>query len=211
MAKILAMAPNGKLVFEDPGDLMGADPSVNPCAPDPAIKLTVTWTDADLTKDLYGKTFTKGQSHFICPTYYGCDNVPGTGTPAADLYSENWYVGYPTSSATQRLQLNANNSVVLTTGGTQKKWRSHLSFVSVAQPSFYITAWKSYRTNYQFPPNVSSTFTSYSGLSTHTLSAAGFPLSPPIPDEFFRKVTTVDGVTIQWERAFPLSWNKCGL
>lgn len=43
---------------------------------DPSVDITLSWTDADVTKEYLGETFTNGQTIEMCPDVYTCTDAP---------------------------------------------------------------------------------------------------------------------------------------
>lgn len=74
MPFIMQRNGDGELLREADGDLIGdcGCCGVVPACSDPLLDVTLTWTDADLTKSYMGETFTNGQTHAICPSQYNC-------------------------------------------------------------------------------------------------------------------------------------------
>jgi hypothetical protein len=61
----------------------------------PLLDVTMTWTDADITKSFMGESFTNGETKAMCPTSYSCTNNTG----ATSTISEKWQ-GVGTSNNT---------------------------------------------------------------------------------------------------------------
>jgi len=43
------------------------------CGGNPALNLTISWTDSDTTKDHFGETWTNGETKQLCPQTYICN------------------------------------------------------------------------------------------------------------------------------------------
>lgn len=119
----------------------------------PLLDVTLTWTDADVTKTFLGETFTNGETRAICPTTYSCtDYTGGTG-------------GYPSLSGTITLQ--------------EEAWS--ISGTSNASPSYQRTT-NYKRTTYGNPPTYSTVTNSgqFSGirLSNNYRVLFSYPLGP---------------------------------
>ena len=180
-------------------------PTPTPCGQNPPVLVTVTWTDSDVTKSIWGETFTKGESKYVCPTLYGCNNSDGTGP----LYFQNheeywWFDNSPTS-----LFLYAVDNVT-TVEGTLVCHRQRNSLYAVP-PGASLNVYKYLTTSYMTATTYSGTMTLTSNISTENFNAAAWSLKDFIPDHLFGQLTTTDGVTITWQRTIPSYWNPCSL
>ena len=76
---------------EPGGDIYCLELRKNPCPNDyPAIKMTVSWSDAAACKDYFGETFTNGDTKYICPTTYVKQKVYNPATPTTLFWGGVW-------------------------------------------------------------------------------------------------------------------------
>jgi len=161
------------------------DPPTNPCEPDPPIKVTLTWTDSDTTKNYVGETFTNGETRVICPDIYQCANNS----------REYWRKSANTMILSAGLRSDGEGNTTATV---------HALNVN-GQGTGYLSIYASIT-----PGTGAGLFTTSNNLASDNINGNNFLVSSRyILDAQFGQLTDTTGVTVKWTRFLAGEWNAC--
>jgi hypothetical protein len=172
--------------------------TINP----PGVDITVTFSGGG-TVNLFGETWSSGETKHICPTAYDCDKSTVTSyTGTLNYDREYWaYVGGPTL----KLSNNQNQTVYSFGAGG-------VSFTYAT--SSYARKAKSRYAHGLYPPSYTVSTRLYTMTNTSSAGVSAFTVSPglgkTIQNGSFGSVTTAGGITISWARGTD-SWNTCSI
>lgn len=144
-----------------------------------SVCLTHTWTDMDTTKNLFGQSWTNGETKTYCPNVqHNC--VSGNSY-------ENWkWIG---------------------TGGDHFNMTAVVGFGS--QKHVIAIGRASYTTFLYLRRGTGGTAQSSDKVSTHNLGVLSVDISQAfISSEFFGQITWTDGITTSWTQN-GANWNYC--
>lgn len=201
------------------------DVEVNPCEDDkPSLKVTITWTDTDVTKVLMGITWTNGETKLLCPGNYDCIN--SYNTFVAVLYplpsitfiwstkKESWNDAALGNFG--KLNQEYYHLRKINPGGVyyeQRVWDKEVGkFYDFDGAVFYISQGKQI-TTYLSVANTNSALdvtnvntSSYNLFSFGPWAAPDEDATPPI--KLFGTFTTTTGITMTWVKG-PGPWGGC--
>ena len=181
---------DGAFVLEDDGtfdiceDCCGGCTEADTCGTgpnyDPAMCVTNSWTDMDVTKSLYGSTWTNGETKRFCPDNYSC-----VGGNSYELWTD-----------LQAAQGDIAFQAIAGFGGKVH----HVLFARQARYTTFLFVKKS---------TFAGTTSSSSKVSSHNIDFSGLDLNQAfISSEFFGSITWTDGVTTSWVQHGDF-WNTC--
>jgi len=154
----------------------------------PRVIITVSWTDSDTQKTIFGCTFNNGDTFTVCPDTYNCF------TTNPELEEWEVYVSFG-----DRLRLLGQSYGTAPYDYNRQKVEVH--YLGNAN-------WSGGAYNYPVAtPTASTTSITQSNISTVNLDPNTWsPSERDVGDKLFGQVTTTQGVTIKWERNTDYSW-----
>ena len=205
---------NGNIIFTAGGNVggncacCGSSPT-NPCGSTPPLSITISWTDGDTTKTVFGLSWTNGQQREVCPSY-NCQ-VIGNG-------AENFYyqpsnpAPSPFSTLPERLNASAFGAPPTSVGSQQ----NIIKILGVATGT--VGGTDLFQLSYTYGTQSGAIFNSY--FYKYNIASMGFaksdftapyPPGRPLQDFQFSFITTTKGLTVAWGRYIASAWNTCGL
>ena len=180
------------------------------CESYPAMQITITWIDADETKNFFGETWSNGDTKYLCPDWYGGAGGPSYSTfsfyktPITTAKSGDYGSMSGAKGSGPPVTINGKFKIVIhSTKTTATFGFNAYGKVSLRGKKWYDISGPT--------PSLTRTYTRArtGSLSTYTptcLAAAGTYNSPAIGDKMNGQFTTTLGVTVAWERAPSSYW-----
>ena len=207
------LGTDGKFLFDTAGEVDicedccdATDPcSLPTCGCDsgnstyPRMKVTLCWTDNDLTKTYMGCTWNNGQSKIVCPDTYNSANSTTTVPTTASGWAETWIKG--TASYGNTLSLKNGFQGSGSNNFTQNYLRvSGGGYSDLGTQYLYLFNWHLTSTT----GTNKRTYTSGLSTGTNGFDPSTAPLQGPINDAGiqdgqFGHITNTNGITIKWE------------
>lgn len=194
--KILGKQENDKIIVADCDT-----PVTNPCDPDPPLSVTMTWTDGDTNKTLFGQTWTNGETKVLCPGSYACyteveEWLDTTINPDIIIRARSdSYSIYPWYTRELEFFCAVVGSTLTESFGMDIR---HVYF-----PTF--------TSSYSYGGPVGADASTYTPAKS-TLQVVPTSMGAPVPAKMFGQVKSTNGTVVSWSRAGHESfWNTCGL
>jgi len=159
------------------------------------ICVTMSWIDADVTKEFNGETFPNGGTLEMCPDTH---NTGGTGElwKKTDFHTTGTSWGWPVGTADALiLAMNSFGGGMFQTQAVVIKGQP--VFGTYFMPSLYAADWGVLKF---YGPYGTGTGTSSKALSSSSFGSAGFSPSTAIGAGHFGSLTTTGGITLTWSR-----------
>ena len=174
----------------------------------PQLDISVSWSDGDASKILFGQVWTNGQTKTVTPSY-NCSLV-GNGNENFNYVPTNSPPS-PFSTFTEKLNASASGVSPSSVGSQQ----NIIQIKGIAIGT--VGGTDIFQLSYTYGTQSGGAFNNY--FYKYNVASMGFaksnftptPPGRPLQNFQFSSITTTNGLTVSWSKTVPSAWNTCGL